>query len=111
MDKGIGGMGNMGNLLKQAQEMQSKLAQVQEEMAQKTVEATSGGGMVKVTVNGQMALSSIKIDPTVVNPQEIEMLEDLIQAAINEGIRRAREMVSEEMSKLTGGFKIPGMMV
>jgi DNA-binding YbaB/EbfC family protein len=107
MAKGIGGMGNMGNLLKQAQEMQSKLAQVQEEMAQKTVEATSGGGMVKVTVNGQMAL----IDPTVVNPQEIEMLEDLIQAAINEGIRRAREMVSEEMSKLTGGFKIPGMMV
>ncbi len=111
MASGFGGMGNMGNLLKQAQEMQAKLARVQEEMAQKTVEATSGGGMVKVTVNGQLSLSSIKIDATVVNPEEIDMLQDLILAAVNEGVRRAREMVSEEMSKLTGGFKIPGMMV
>ncbi len=110
MAKGLGGLGNMGNLLKQAQEVQAKMAQIQEEMAQKTVEASSGGGMVRVTVNGQFMLSSIKIDPTVVNPQETEMLEDLIRAAINEGVRRAREMVSEEMSKLTGGIKIPGLM-
>jgi len=110
MAKGIGGIGDMGNLFKQAQEVQAKLAQIQEEMAQKTVEASSGGGMVRVSVNGQFVLSSIKIDPTVVNPQETEMLEDLIRAAVNEGVRRAREMVSEEMGKLTGGLKIPGLM-
>ena len=110
MAKGLGGLGDMGNLLKQAQEVQAKMAQIQEEMAQKTVEASSGGGMVQVTVNGQFMLSSIKIDSTVVNPQETEMLEDLIRAAVNEGVRRAREMVSEEMSKLTGGIKIPGLM-
>ena len=110
MAKGFGGFGDMGNLMKQAQEVQTKLAQIQEQMAQKTVDAASGGGMVQVTVNGQFVLSSIKIDPTVVNPQEIEMLQDLIQAAVNEGVRRAREMVSEEMGKLTGGIKIPGLM-
>ncbi len=104
------GFGDMGNLMKQAQEVQTKLARIQEEMAKKTVDASSGGGMVQVSVNGQFVLSSIKIDPTVVNPQEIEMLQDLIQAAVNEGVRRAREMVSEEMGKLTGGMKIPGLM-
>lgn len=110
MAKGFGGFGDMGNLFKQAQEVQAKLAQIQEEMAQKTVEASSGGGMVRVCVNGQFVLSSIKVDPAVVNAQEIEMLQDLIQAAVNEGVRKAKEMVSEEMSKLTGGMKIPGLM-
>ena len=106
MAKGFGGM---GNLFKQAQEMQAKLARVQEELARRTVEAASGGGMVKVTVNGQLGLASIKIDPTVVNPEEKDMLEDLILAAVNEGLRMAREMAAEEMSKITGGMKIPGM--
>ena len=110
MAKGFGGIGNMGNLLKQAQEVQSKMAEIQQELAQKTVEASSGGGMVQVTVSGQFVLSSIKIDPSVVNPEDIEMLQDLIQAAVNEGVRRAKEMASEEMSKLTGGMKIPGLM-
>ena len=100
----------MGNLLKQAQEVQSKMAEIQQELAQKTVEASSGGGMVQVTVSGQFVLSSIKIDPSVVNREDIEMLQDLIQAAVNEGVRRAKEMASEEMSKLTGGMKIPGLM-
>jgi len=77
------GFGGMGNLFKQAQEMQAKLARVQEELARRTVEASSGGGMVRVTVNGQLGLSSIKIDPSVVNPEEREMLEDLILAAVN----------------------------
>lgn len=104
------GFGGMGNLWKQAQELQGKLAQIQEELARKTVEAAAGGGMVRVTVNGQLVLNSIKIDPAVVNPQDTEMLEDLIQAAVNEGLKRAREMASEEMSKLTGGLKIPGLM-
>lgn len=108
MAKGFGGM---GGLLKQAQEMQSKLAKVQEELAHKTVEATSGGGMVSVTVSGQFAVTAIKIDPSVISAEDAEMLEDLVLAAVNEGMRRAREMVSEEMGKLTGGFKIPGLMV
>ncbi len=103
-------LGGMGNLLKQAQEMQTRLAQIQEELARKSVEGSSGGGMVQVTVTGQLALSSVKIDPSVINPQEKEMLEDLLQAAVNDGLRRAREMASEEMSKITGGFKIPGLM-
>lgn len=104
------GFGGMGGLMKQAQEMQAKLAKVQEELAKKTVEAASGGGMVRVTVNGQFVLASIKVDPGVVDPDDVEMLEDLVRAAVNEGLRRAREMASEEMSKLTGGFKIPGLM-
>lgn len=107
MAKGFGGM---GNLLKQAQEIQTRLAQIQEELARRTVEASAGGGMVRVTVNGQLVLSSIQVDPAVINREEKEMLEDLILAAVNEGMRRAREMVSEEMSKVTGGFKIPGLM-
>ncbi len=107
MAKGLGGM---GNLFKQAQEVQAKLAQIQEDLARKTVEASAGGGMVRVMVNGQFVLSSIKVDPAVVNPLERVMLEDLILAAVNEGLRRAREMVSEEMSKVTGGLKIPGLM-
>lgn len=108
MAKGIGGM---GNLLKQAQEMQSRMAKIQEELAQKTVEGSAGGGMVQVTVNGQFALTALKIDPTVINGEEKEMLEDLVLAAVNDGMRKARDMVSAEMSKLTGGFKIPGLSI
>ncbi len=102
--------GGMGNLLKQAQEMQARMAKIQEELGQKTVEGSAGGGMVQVTVNGQFNLSKVKIDPAVINSEEKEMLEDLILAAINDGMRKAREMVSNEMSKLTGGLKIPGLM-
>lgn len=108
MAKGIGGM---GNLLKQAQEMQSRMAKIQEELAQKTVDGSAGGGMVQVTVNGQLALTAIKIDPSVINSEEKEMLEDLIMAAINDGMRKARDMASSEMSKITGGLKIPGLSV
>lgn len=104
------GIGGMGNLLKQAQEMQARMAKIQEELGQKTVEGSAGGGMVQVTVNGQFNLSKVKIDPAVINSAEKEMLEDLILAAINDGMRKAREMVSTEMSKITGGFKIPGLM-
>lgn len=107
MAKGIGGM---GNLLKQAQEMQAKISKIQEELGQKTVEGSSGGGMVQVTVNGQLNLCAVKIDPTVVNSTEKEMLEDLVLAAVNDGMRKARDMVSAEMSKVTGGFKLPGLM-
>lgn len=103
-------LSGMGGLMQQAQEMQAKLAKIQEELANKTVDAAAGGGMVRVTVNGQFMLASIKVDRSVIDPDEVEMLEDLVRAAVNEGLRRAREMASEEMTKLTGGVKIPGLI-
>jgi DNA-binding YbaB/EbfC family protein len=104
------GIGGMGDLLKQAQEMQGRIAKIQEELGQKTVEGSAGGGMVRATVNGQFGLTAVKIEPSVINSEEKEMLEDLILAAVNDGMRKARDMVSTEMSKITGGFKIPGLM-
>jgi hypothetical protein len=104
------GIGGMGDLLKQAQEMQGRIAKIQEELGQKTVEGSAGGGMVRITVNGQLNLTAVKIEPSVVNAAEKEMLEDLILAAANDGMRKAREMVTAEMGKITGVFKIPGLM-
>ena len=104
------GLGAMGDLLKQAQEMQARIAKIQDELGQKTVTGSAGGGMVQVTVNGKFNLTAIKIEPSVINVAEKEMLEDLILAAVNDGMRKARDMVSSEMSKITGGFKIPGLM-
>ena len=103
-------IGAMGDLLKQAQEMQARMAKIQEELANKTVQGSAGGGMVQVTVNGQLNLTAVQIEPSVVNSSEKEMLEDLILAAVNDGMRKARELASSEMSKLTGGLKIPGLM-
>jgi DNA-binding YbaB/EbfC family protein len=103
-------IGAMGNLLKQAQDMQARMAKIQEELANKTVEGSAGGGMVRVTVNGQFNVTAVKIETSVVNVSEKEMLEDLILAATNDGVRKARELVSSEMSKITGGLKIPGLM-
>ena len=101
--------GGMGNLMKQAQQMQQKMMKLQEEIAQKTLEASVGGGMVTVTVNGKSEVLRIKIEPQVVDPNDVEMLEDLIVAGVNEALRKAQEMMAEEMSKLTGGLKIPGL--
>jgi DNA-binding YbaB/EbfC family protein len=103
MAKGMGGM------LKQAQKLQAKIFKLQEEMAEKTVETSVGGGMVKTVANGKQQLVSIKIDPEVVDPDDVQMLEDLIVAGANDALKRAQEMVSEEMTKLTGGFNIPGI--
>jgi DNA-binding YbaB/EbfC family protein len=102
---------NLGNLMRQAQKMQERLAEVQKELAVKTCEASSGGGMVTAIVNGGQELVSLKIDPSVVNPQDVEMLEDLVVAAVSEGIRRSKQMVSEEMSRLTSGLgvNLPGL--
>ncbi|MGE3538189.1 MAG: YbaB/EbfC family nucleoid-associated protein [Candidatus Tectimicrobiota bacterium] len=99
----------MGNLMKQAQQMQQKMLKLQEEIAKKTLEASVGGGMVSVTVNGKNEILRIKIEPQVVDPNDVEMLEDLIVAGVNEAIRKAQDMVNEEMGKLTGGMKIPGL--
>lgn len=100
----------MGDLLKQAQEMQARMAKIQEELASKTVQGSAGGGMVQVTVNGQLNMTRVQIESSVINPAEKDMLEDLILAAVNDGMRKARELASAEMSKLTGGMKIPGLM-
>ena len=100
----------LGDMMKQAQKLQSKMMELQEEMANKTVEATAGGGMVTVVVNGKQEVISITIDPDVVDRQEIEMLQDLIIAAVNDGIRRSQQIWAEEMKKLTGGMSIPGLI-
>ena len=108
MAKGFPGMGmggmNMNNLMKQAQKMQQKMMQAQEELAEKTLEMTSGGGAVKVVISGKKELKELKINPDVVDPDDVEMLEDLVLSAVNEAIRQADEMYNSEMSKFTGGM-------
>jgi DNA-binding YbaB/EbfC family protein len=101
---------NFGNIMKQAKKMQERMVELQEELATKSVEATAGGGMVSVTVNGKFEILSLKIEKEVVNPDDVEMLQDLIVAAANEGIRKAQEMAASEMGKITGGMQIPGLM-
>jgi hypothetical protein len=100
---------NIGNIMKQAKKMQEKMGRLQEELETKTIEAQAGGGMVRVVVNGKFEVVSLKIEKEVVNPEDIEMLQDLIAAAVNEGIRKAQEMASSEMAKITGGLGIPGL--
>lgn len=100
----------MGNMFKQAQKLQSKIFKLQEEMGDKTVESSVGGGMVKAVANGKQEVVSIKIEQEVVDPEDIQMLEDLVLAAVNDALKKAQEMVAEEMSKVTGGFNIPGLM-
>lgn len=99
-----------GNILQQAQKLKAKMEALQEELGQRTVEASAGGGMVTVVVNGKQEVVSIKIEPEIVKPEEAEMVQDLVLAAVNEGLRRSKEMVAEEMSKLTGGLGLPGLM-
>lgn len=101
--------GNLGQMLKQVQQMQAKMQEVQTELEKAEVEATSGGGMVKVVCNGKNEIVSIKIDPEVVNKDDIEMLQDLVLAAVNSAREKVQEMQSEKMSALTGGLNIPGM--
>ncbi len=103
-------MKGMGNMMKQAQQMQAKMMKMQEELSHKTIEATSGGGMIKVIANGKQQIVSIDIEKEVVDPDDVEMLQDLILAAINDALAKSQEMVSGEMSKITGGMNIPGLM-
>ncbi len=99
----------MNEMLRQAQIMQKKMAKMQEEIARKEFEASAGGGMVTVKANGEQEILSITIDPTTVDPEDVEMLQDLILAATNEAIKKAKDAVQGEMSQLTGGLKIPGL--
>ena len=103
-------MKGMGNMMKQAQKLQSKMMKLQEELGERTVEATAGGGMVKVVANGKQQIESIEIEKEVVDPEDVEMLQDLVVAAINDALNKSQEMVSSEMSKLTGGMNMPGLM-
>jgi DNA-binding YbaB/EbfC family protein len=100
---------NFNTIMKQAKKMQERMGQLQKELETKTVEADAGGGMVRVVVNGKFEIVSLKIEKEVVNPEDIEMLQDLIVAVVNEGIRKAQEMASAEMGKITGGLNIPGL--
>lgn len=102
-------MGNVNKMMKQVQQMQANMEKLQEEMAERTVEATAGGGMVTVVVSGKQQVKAITIKPEAVDPEDVEMLQDLVLAAVNEGLRKAAEMSAAEMAKLTGGLKLPGM--
>ena len=95
--------------MRQAQELQAKLAKAQQELAETTVEASSGGGAVKVTINGQRKIQSVKISPEAINPDDVELLEDLVLTAVNEAIAKSQELATEHLGKLTGGLKIPGL--
>ena len=99
------------NPLQQVKALQEKMTRMQEELALKKIEASSGGGMVTVVVNGRQEVLSIRIDRQVVDPEDIEMLQDLIVAAVNDGLRRAQEMAAAEMGKLAGGLNIPGLNI
>ena len=104
-----GGMGNMNQIMKQAQKMQENMLKAKEELEKKNVQASAGGGMVEVVVNGKLEVLEIKIKPEAVDPEDIEMVEDFVKAAVNEGIRKAQAMIEQEMAKVTGGFNIPGL--
>lgn len=101
---------NMGNLMKQAQKMQQEMAKVQEELADETVEASAGGGTVTVTVTGALEVRAVKINPEAVDPEDVEMLEDLVAAATNEALKAAQDLAANKMSRVTGGMNIPGLM-
>jgi hypothetical protein len=102
-------MKGMGNMMKQAQKLQAKMMRLQDELAEKTIESTAGGGMVKVVANGKQQIVAIQVEKEVVDPDDVEMLQDLIMAAVNDALTKSQEMVSAEMAKLTGGLSIPGI--
>jgi DNA-binding YbaB/EbfC family protein len=103
-------MTDFGDLMRQAQEMRARLQRLQEELGEKTVEGSSGGGMVVATVNGRQELVSVRIEKEVVSPDDVGMLQDLVRAAVNDALSRSREMATAEMAKLTGGILPPGML-
>jgi len=96
-------------IMRQAQELQAKLAKAQEELSRTTLEVSSGGGAVKVIINGQQEIKSIKISPEVIDPDDVELLEDLVLTAVNEALAKSQELAAERLGGLTGGLKIPGL--
>ena len=109
MLKGLGDLGKMSGMLKQALEVKQNIEKLKESLGDERVEATAGGGMVSVVMSGKMELLSVKIEPEAINPDEVEMLETLIRAAVNEGVNKAQALVKSKMSELAGGIDIPGL--
>jgi nucleoid-associated protein EbfC len=110
--KGLNGIGNlagMGNLMKQMQEMQSRLADIEDELATMTVEGSAGGGMIVAVANGRQELQSVRIEPELLRPEELDMLQDMLVAAVNQALDNSRELRMQKVSQLTGGLKIPGL--
>jgi len=101
---------NFGNMMKQAQKMQAKMAAMQEELKGETLEASAGGGMVRIVITGDLQIKEIVIDPAAVDPDDVEMLQDMVAAAANEAIRSAQELAARRMNEITGGMSIPGLM-
>ena len=97
------------NFLRQAQQLQARLAKAQQELEEMTVEGSAGGGVVRVVVTGKLAVQSVSIDPDAVDPDDVQMLEELVLAAVNEGLQKAQELAQQKMGALTGGLKIPGL--
>ena len=108
--KGLGNLANMGQMLKQAQQMQKRMGELQEELAGQTTTGTAGGGLVTITMNGQFHVTEVKIDPEVVKPDDIGLLEDLLLVAYNDAQARVQEEVKSKMAEITGGIQIPGMI-
>lgn len=103
------GRGGMGNIMKQAQQMQKRMAQLQQELEERRIEASAGGGMVTAVVSGKQQLISLTIDPKAVDPEDVEMLQDLVVAAVSEALKQSQKISEEEMGKITGGLNIPGL--
>jgi len=102
-------MKNLGDIMKQAQRMKAEMDRIQAEVAARTVEGSAGGGMVTAVANGKGELLSVRIDPEVVKGEDLEMLQDLVAAAVNEALRKARELLTQEVSRLAGGLNLPGL--
>lgn len=107
----FGNMGNMGNMMKKVQKLQGEMAKMQEELKGRTLEASVGGGAITVVVTGEKQIQSIKINPSAVDPQDVEMLEDMIVASVNEALKKVDDMMTQEMGKLTGGLNLPKGML
>ncbi len=107
----FGNMGNMQGMMKKMQKLQAEMAKLQEDLKSRTIEASAGGGVVTVVANGKKELVSVKIDPSAVDPEDVDMLQDLLLAAVNEAMRKVDEMSEREMSKLTAGMKLPPGML
>nr|WP_092074473.1 YbaB/EbfC family nucleoid-associated protein [Dendrosporobacter quercicolus]NSL49648.1 YbaB/EbfC family nucleoid-associated protein [Dendrosporobacter quercicolus DSM 1736]SDM96764.1 hypothetical protein SAMN04488502_109123 [Dendrosporobacter quercicolus] len=103
----FGNMGNMAGMMKKVQKLQADMAKLQEELKARTLEVSAGGGAVKVVITGEKQIKSLKIEPSAVDPEDVEMLEDLIAAAINEAVKKVDDMMAQEMGKLTGGLNLP----
>lgn len=107
----FGNMGNMGSMMKKVQKLQAEMAKMQEELKGRTLEASVGGGAVTVVVTGEKQIQSVKISPSAVDPEDVEMLEDLIAVAVNEALKKVDDMMAQEMGKLTGGLNLPPGML